>query len=629
MFSRKGYKISLLVCLVGFVHSCLLAELGYFPVLPPAVKISTLERVTRPVVGSARQSAAAVMSKEANSTGDPPPATGQSEEPDVVVAPYFLGGGAVSADSHCYEGAMPLDGEGSERFPASWALPPGSSIPGGHPGYRREVASLDYSESPGVAYFPPPVYDSASSGPVYSYPSSEGYYGGGPFGYEFGGINPYGPALSQSEFSYEYSTGLPFSRSFDAESAHLKMGPVYFRAVAVEAGLLYSDYHGPETFAPGEEDGWLSFAGFGFQLSARLAPSLYLSAQGELIYLFGENELGIRSGLGAGGPFARLANEGIYGSWEVTLFAEAGTGSFFHEAFGADAYDRAGRYSFGFLGYEDRERLLYDPFLYTRVGAEATTPTSQDWRLTLSADHSDFWYLGDDRDDRHHSQDHLGVLYSAEPGRIPFTPWFSYDLFAHDGFETVYNTVYTGGSGRLSQNVFLDGRVGYLWTTDDRSDNEHWLWQIGLRHRINERTTHGVRVGQDYFMSEFSTDSAVSNFVHYYLQHQISDRMSISGYTQFSSDEYLSGTLAGGTFDREMYGVQLSATLSDRISGSVGYRLEHSSDEATNRDDDRSIFDANLNMELGARTSAYLRYQHEDTDLYYEDLYMSGIRRRF
>ena len=517
--------------------------------------------------------------------------------------------------------------DGAQRLPESWAVPPGGSVPGGHPGTQHSPTSLDYSDqSEGVSYFPPPSLDTARSS-AYGYPTT--YSPAGPYAYQYNGMDPMGDPSYFGDASYEFDGDIPlFTRDFNPDEAHLKVGPFYFQALWIGAGILYSDYNGNATFRPGEEDGWLSYANFRFRMAAELTPSLYVTMNGEVIYLFGENQLGFRTGL-SGRPFAEITYEGQSGAWDYRLYALFGTGSV-TDLFGEDAYDRAGRYSFGFLGYEDeRNGLIYDPFLYTRVGAEASTLATPDWRLTLSADHTDYWFLGDDKDNDHKARERLGVLYGAEPYTVPFTPWVSYDLFSDDYFDSLYHTFYAGGSGRLSENVRFDGRFGYFWTSDKPTDREHWLWNIGLRHQINERTVHGIRVGQDFFMNEFSIDSAVSNFVHYFITHELSDRARIHGFAQWSNDEFLSGPLVGGEYDRELFGVRLSYKLSDRFSTDVGYRIEYREDTKGSGDYESSIFDANLNARIGLRTTGYLRYQHTDTDFFYEDLYMAGIRRHF
>lgn len=517
--------------------------------------------------------------------------------------------------------------EGGERLPDSWATPPVSTVPGGYPGYRRNASSLNYSGASESGYYPPPSVGSSYRGSSSAYPNAPAYDPAGPYAYRYEGLTPMDGPHDSAEAGFEYNADFPlFTRQFDPESAHLKVGPFYFQALWVESGVLYSDYHGPTNFAPGFEDGWLGYSSFRFRMAARLSPSLYMTGDGEVIYLYGTNELGFRSGI-AGGPFASIVYETEMGAWDVRVFAEIGTGSF-QDVFGSQAFDQAGRYSFGFMGRYD-DGLLYDPYLFSRVGVEATTLVSPDWRLTLTADHTDYWIIGGDSDDDHWAREHAGVLLGAEPGRVPFSPWFSYDLYSDDYFDTAYHTVYAGGSGRLTQNVSFDGKVGYLWESGDLPNREHWLWNIGLNHRISERTSHGILAGQDFFMSDFSVDSTVSNFFQYYISHELTDRLRLHAYAQWSTDEFLTGPFVGGEYESEIYGVWLHNTFSDRLKGSVGYLEETRSSTQSGYEYERSLLQARFDLSLSARTSAFFLYQHEDTDLYYEDLYMTGVRRSF
>jgi hypothetical protein len=519
-------------------------------------------------------------------------------------------------------------GADGQRLPESWALPPGSSAPaGGHPGSRYVAPGLDYSGNPGVTDYPPPVTDAPYRGSRYSYPYYSGYHPGGPYAYQYDGMVPLGDPGWYPGASYDFDADFSmFTRQFDPEQAHLKAGPFFFEALWVEAGVLYSDFNGPAMYAPYGDGGWLSYASFGFQMTARLNPSLYMTAQGEIIYLFGDNELGFRSGFG-GGPFARLVYEKEIGSWDFTAFAEFGTGSFFG-MFGQEAFEAAGRYSFGFLGLQETG-LLYDPFLYTRLGVKASTLTSPDWRLTLSADHTDFWYVGENSNDDHSAFDRVGVLYGAEPDRVPFTPWFSYDAFTTDYFESVNHVMFVGASGRLSKNVEATGQLGYLFNTQDSVNNSSFLWNLGLRHQINERTSHGVWFGQGFFMNDFSIDSTVSSFFQYYVEHQFTERLRMNAYVQWSTDDFLTGQLAGGSYESEIYGVWLNYKFTERMTGTVGYLEEQRQDLRGGADFDRSLFQARLDASVGERSNVYFLYQHEDTDFYYEDLYMAGIRRYF
>ena len=519
--------------------------------------------------------------------------------------------------------------ESGERFPDSWSNPPGLATTGGHPGSRRDADAPDYSRPrDGISYFPPPSVPSGAA------PSRDGssYDPAGPYAYRYEGLAALGDPPERGQWDFDGGFDL-FDRSFDPYQADFKAGPVYFEAVSLETGLLYSDYHGPQFFAPDEEDGWLSFVSLHLRMATRIGPSLYLLADGEIIYLPGSNRVGFRSGLGLGvGPFARIGYETEIGGWDFRAYAEFGTGSFDAAVGnGRTAYERAGNYSFGITG-RGNEDLFYAPYLYTTIGVEAGKQVQPDWRVRLIAEHSDYWYVGDDRDldEGRESSDRFGFLYESLPGEVPFSPYFSYDAYSYDQFDSVYHTAYVGGSGRLSPNVFADARIGYLWSGGEEADYQSQLWDVGLRHRINDRTWQEVRFGEDYVRSDFTSDSAVSRYARYSLSRRVSERILLEGYAQWSEDDYLSGRFAGdGLYRTEMYGARAYIEVNRRTSLDFGYRIENSSTQDGLRDYERGLFDARLETRVTDRSTVYFYYQHDDTDLYFEDLYMAGYRRSF
>jgi hypothetical protein len=522
--------------------------------------------------------------------------------------------------------------EDGRRLPESWSVPPGGSASGGHPGTVYEAPGLDYANGNGTAYFPPPEIDTPYRGNAYAYPGGYSYPGayhpGGPYAFEYGGLDPMGDPRWFEDSGFDFDTRIPFvSQRFVPDQAHLKAGPFYFQALWVGTGVLYSDYNGPAVFQPGQEPGWLSYVNLGFRLAGRITPSLYVTAQGQVIYLFRDNELGFRAGT-SGAPLASIDYRTGWGAWDIHAFADFRTGNMLN-MFNEEAIERAGRYSFGFAGRYDNG-LVYDPFLYTRVGLEASTLATTDWRLTLAADRTDFFYVGNDRrDDDHAARNHAGVLLGAEPARIRFTPWASYDFYSLDSIDNIYHTFYTGGSGRLSENVVADGRAGYFLSSNDLNGRESWLWNIGLRHRITDRTSHGVRFGQDFFMNDFTVDTVVGDFFRYYIAHEFSDRLRLQAFAQWSSGEYLSGEFDGGEFESRLYGINLYYDISRRLRASLGYLEENRTSTKNDLQYDRSVFQARLDARLGERSTGYLLYQHTDNRFFYEDLYMVGLRRYF
>lgn len=460
----------------------------------------------------------------------------------------------------------------------------------------------------------------------------------GPYGYEYGGIHD--PFWTEDRRSYHEEAGFStqagwplFRRGFDPDEAHLKVGPIYFQAVSIEAGLLYSDYDGPQVFAPGREDGFLSFGGFRLRATSRVAANLFFEIDGEIIYLPGENQVGLRTvnGIGIGAPFLSLNYLTEWGEWDVRIHDELGTYMPFDLRAGGDAIDWAGRYHFGWEDYRNAGYgYLFDPVVYNLVGIQANRLIAPDWRLSLEADHTDYFYIDSYREDDHRSLEHIGARLGAEPVRILFTPYVQYDSWWDSDSDRVTHSAYVGGGGRLTKRIDADARVGYYWEDQDRGfssfSREGWLWSVGLRHRIAERTSHGVYFGQDHFINEFSGSSVVSEFVNYCVRHEISERLDFYGFAQWSRDDFRGSRGLQGDFDREIYGLRLDYQVCDNVRAYAGYRVEY-------RDQldgfDREIYDLGVDARVAERTSCYFRYQFENADIFDEDLYLTGVRRYF
>ena len=516
------------------------------------------------------------------------------------------------------------------RLPSDWAVPPGGARRGVEYGDTRRYYE-DFPAYTGDGPYRRNYYGDPASG----YRYDQGHHPEGAYSYRFGVQDPFWTEERRNyheEAGFSVQAGWPiFRRGFDPEEADLKVGPAYFQVVSVEAGVLYSDYDGPRIFAPGREDGFLSFVGLRLRATSRIAANLFFEIDGEVIYLPGVNQVGLRTVGGIGEPFLSLNYLTEWGEWDIRIYDELGTYLPFDFRANDDAFDRAGRYHFGWEGLRSaRTWEVFDPVIYNRVGIQATRPTTPDWRLTLEADHTDYYYIDSDRSDQHRSLEHVGALLSAEPGKVPFSPYAEYDSWWDSDSDYVYHTMYVGGRGRLTERVDADARVGYFWGDFDRGANrvsrEAWLWRIGLRHQVAENTSHGVYVGQDHFINEFSGNSLVSEYVHYYIRHEISERLGVGGFAQWSRDNFQNQRLRGTDFDREVYGVRVRYAVSENVRADAGYRLEQ---YERVRGRDRAIFHFRLNARLAERTSCYFHYQFEDAEIFDEDRYMVGVRRYF
>lgn len=528
------------------------------------------------------------------------------------------------------------------RFPRNWVVPPGARS-----GYPLQNADFDYpaySRNANYEYVGPDgqVRDFGTyRGSRSTYPESrydswrlhDYHHPEGPYGYGFNVDDPFWdlPPNYYGDAGYDFDAGWNIFSRFDPETAHLKAGPFFLQLVSLEFGVLYSDYDGPLVFRPGEEDGWLGFTSLRMRVAARITPKLFFMIDGELIYVFGGSGFGIRSTAGTGSPFLSLEYVTQRGMWDIRIYDNLGTAFPFVLDSGDDSFKRAGRYSFGFqgVGRRRRDNHLFDPIIYNKVGIQATRLVNPNWRLSLEADHTDFFYLDSDRGDTHRSRQHLGVEYGAVPGALRFNPYARYDTYTVSNSDRWQHVFFVGGSGQVSDSVRLNARTGYFWQTGDDKSNGHWLWDLGLRHRISERTSHGVNVGQGFFENEFTDDSVVASYLKYYVSHEATERARVFAFAQWADNEVITGRVVGGENRTEIYGVRLTYRASRRVQASLGYRFQETENTVTGFERDRSIFDARLDGRLGPRTSGYLLYQFEEDDIFDEDLYMAGVRRYF
>lgn len=422
-----------------------------------------------------------------------------------------------------------------------------------------------------------------------------------------------------------------FTRDFDPDRAHVKVGTFYLDFLSMGAGVMYSDYDGVERFRRGEEDGWLGFVELSLRSYFQITDNFYLSAAGTVIYLPVKNRLGFRLGTG-GEPtgFMRLNYEDEWGPWDLLVYDEVGVHpgfDIFHDQ-GTGAYQRAGRYYYGFQD-TDRSGDFFSEdsaYLSNVAAAEASRPVGTEWRLWLDADRRDSWRFSDFSE--HTANDRAGALLGYEGIRIPFSPFVEYDVYARDNYRSYYHTVYGGIRGRITENLSMRSRTGYLWSVNSDPERDTWLWEAGLDHNLTERTRQSVFGGQDFVTNDLTGESGVSNFINYTIQHQITERLRGSAFFQYSDDDGFDGSFSG---DRELYSASLSYDVGDfsNILGTVAYERRNSDGEGSGGDEEKLLYRIAFTHRLLSRTTFWAFYEFEDANLFDEHLYALGLRVYF
>ncbi len=433
-----------------------------------------------------------------------------------------------------------------------------------------------------------------------------------------------------------------FNRRYNPGTAMFKAGPLFLDVVYVGAGFIYSDYTGEAQFSDGEGDGATAIIDLALRGQLRLAEDVYLTAQVAVAYLPLENRIGFNAASAFGGSPNLLLGfnyERGFGSWDVRIYDRFQGAFRFLDLFvgeGEDAFDRAGRYSFGISANEsrglDNDFFNEDDVYFSNVlGASAGTLfLDDDFYFNLSVDHMDYW-RGFGFDD--HRKRDIGEAELAYRGlSLPFSPSAFYQIYSSDGFDSYYERMGLRIRGRLTDYITYRGEVGYLrGHGEGLSREESLFWNGVINHRLTERTAHSLYFGEDIVFDDITGDEAFSRYIGYRIQHQLSRRLSVSGGAQWSDDEALLGR--GQNTQRSLYFAQTDYSLwtHSRIFARVAYEKR---DYETAGDNERWIGRLGFNHMLAPQVYLLNYYQYENvsgegTGDFYEHAVGVSLRKYF
>lgn len=410
---------------------------------------------------------------------------------------------------------------------------------------------------------------------------------------------------------------MPLISTFEPADAQIKAGPLYLEFIYAGAGVLYSDYTGDRKFPSGQEDGWMSILELGMRGSLKISDQFSVTLATRLVYLPGINQIGFALNDGVGLALdLRLSYEFYLGTWNFLLYDyfRVYTPSYFL-GMGEQALQRSGRYSFGVNARESRTNNYFDGgFVYfvNTVGIRGKTPfLKEGWDLVLRASHSNFW-TGFEIEDPG-VRDRFGFRIGANGTSIPFSPYVSYDATSFDRYQSIYNTAYIGGRGRLTDNVEINARMGYLWSVNRKPERQSPLWRLGLTHQISPDTWHSLWGGQTFESSDVTNETALIEYLRYQINHQFSSRLWAYAYAQFGKQEDL--VIGTPVTDREVYGGRLNYLLYDatRFSGAVRYE-KVSSERLSAIVRRRWIYRASVEQQLYSKTTMKFYYQFENLE---------------
>lgn len=490
---------------------------------------------------------------------------------------------------------------------------------------------------------PPDVLMQREQG-LYPYPHpGQGYRA--PWGESLSPLNPYLGFFAPREalihdngsnnplgFGYFADASFPLLvRDFSPERAMVKAGPAYFDLLYIGMTLLHSDYQGPAAFDKGSEDGWLMGVEFGLRGLVQFTDQFYLSLVGTVTYLPLDNKLGFSLGSG-GSPSAAagLDYQFEYKNWDVRLYDTFVAGLGYDVFIGADsdAHQQAGRYSFGFND-SGRSNDYYDgdnTYFTNSIGFDASTPVWQDWRFWLSGQHADTWRTWDFED--HEGRNSLSALLGYNGSELRFAPSVQYNLDHTQGAGIVDHRVYLALRGRISENINLVARAGYLWTSGDSSYGDSYLYSLSLTHQLTRNTSHSLSAGRDYFNNSLTGDTTVASYVSYDINHTFTRSLQGAAGIQYSDED-------GDTFNGERTNISSSLTYSffNGYNSAISIRGAYELREASNSvDNDRWLGMINYSQQLFTRVTGNIFYQYEETsgdDGFNEQLFGCSVRKYF
>lgn len=412
-----------------------------------------------------------------------------------------------------------------------------------------------------------------------------------------------------------------FTRAYKPELAHLKLGLLYFDVLWLGTGVIYSDFKSNPALnrrsvrGDDDEDGWLGYVELGVRGVVRITDSIFFSLVANVIYLPFENKLGLSLGnSGSPGINFNFVYNDVVGEWDIVFYDQFYGRPGLEVFVDADspAYDRAGRYSFGFL--TDRSNNFYNDgaaFFSNALGFNASRALlDNQWRFYFGIRHVDFWRTFDFED--HGKSDSLDLIMQYEGSKIPFAPRLTYGYISNDGFRSLLHQFHLGLTGRITENLDWAGSVGYGFSTGDTTEAARFLWSLALNHNLSRSTRHGISLGERYFENEFVSDTRYSRYIRYYLDQLITSRFNAGFFAQFAEGE-TSTTALFPTRDRMGFGLSLAYRPLDFTSINA-FALYEQNDLAGSVFDDsaRWLYRVQMTQQLGHRLTGNVFYQYED-----------------
>jgi hypothetical protein len=390
------------------------------------------------------------------------------------------------------------------------------------------------------------------------------------------------PNLGQAEGTVSFSL-TPLSsfpliyRAFPPEDANLKAGPVYLKFERAEADMYYSDNY--NLSATDRRSEVLAILSLNMTLIAQLSEDLQFSVNGTLIYLPLQNIVGLESS-SLNGTFllvplptllSQVTYDTVIAGWAVRFQDQFGSGPGSYSDSAAAAFNlfdgsylqqnNNGKYSFHSGRVDIRGNSSDDIdnrdnnffyFFYNTISAYTDRYIEDDILLTAIASRTDLWY----------DEQNLGLPSSFENffaeaqsvrENLRFKPFVAYDISHSSDVPGVFQFVYAGLSGPITDQLFLYASVGYYFSSDGAEGS---LWDLTLRHDAGPYTTEWLQIARG--LNDFNDEVVTTEY--YRLGQVLGPTLYGSIIADHTSFQELARDQVSNS-DREDAGAQLTWTL--------------------------------------------------------------------
>ena len=459
--------------------------------------------------------------------------------------------------------------------------------------------------------------------------------------------------------------GTPVDRGARPESAELKIGNFYLDILSVTASMLYTDNENLSD--NNRQDDFATALSLRLRALYQLNDGLRVGIQGSLIWLPSDGRAGV-DGFGIADPYARLslddghlfntyvASDFTLGRWDVTVYdqfsiinrslynlGDSGSLDFYDGERFSETDNFRGRRLFkpgGNSGgaYVDRTRntgkFKADALDYVNTaGVEAQRILPTDLKAVVGYYHQNYWYSSASLSLRPptRSYNYKDVFYAnleSQRENLRFKPYGYYRTSKHD-LETGWNQAVGGGiTGPITDQLFLQGEAGYVFSGSGRHDTE--TWGVALLHEAGPFTTQSL----SYRRQLTDPEELVEQAFTYKLQQVLGPYLAGYFFARYSTYDDLNSGLSD--YVEQLYGVGLRHNLGKfgEIQF-VGLRRTQQFDNPASSDYTTLTLRVVYDFPLGETMDGSIFYQYENRDSkavgadYYENLAGLRLTKRF